>query len=164
MDIAAVVVYEHVHELKVTFPNSDRYLGLRMGIRNASSEASKAAMRRQENERQKSSRNKQKKMSAEVQEQNELELTAATIAWWKWEKGDPSEKSKAAMALARAAGKSDDEIAALDDSSVAQYNGAQPELSMPVAVEILDKVSFIYAQVKGASIDVENFMTNGSAG
>lgn len=199
MDIANVVVYEHIHELRVTFPNSDRYLGLTIGVRNASSEAAKAAMRKQENDRQKTSRNKQKKMSAEVQEQNELELTASTIAWWRWEKSGPSDKAKAAMTALRnkmlahnadiakkreeAANRTEEEkreqgeifigephsvseieaaVLELDDGEMARYNGEQPKFSMDVAIEILDKVSFIYAQVKGASIDVENFMKIGS--
>ena len=158
MDIGQVVKYEKVHELKVTFPDSDRYLGLTIGVRNASSEAAKAAIRKQENERRTTGRNKQKRYTAENSEQDELQLVASCIAYWKWELGDASYKSLRAMDEARKAGKSEDEIEKLSDASEAKYNGDQPELNMDIAMEILDRVPFIYAQIKGASVDVQNFM------
>lgn len=147
MDIGSVVVYEHVHELRVTFPNSDKYLGLTLGVRSSSSEAVKAMMRKLENQRMLSGRAKQKKVTAEDMVQNELETTAACIASCKWEAGD---KDVAGDGLGESA----------------TYGGETPDLSKNVAVamELLDKVSFIYAQVKEASTNLENFMGLGQKG
>ncbi len=39
----------------------------------------------------------------------------------------------------------------------ANYNGEKPELGMSKAIEVLDKVPWIYAQVKEASERLENF-------
>lgn len=138
MDIGKVVVYERVHELRVTYPNSDRRTGLVMGIRSASSEQAKAVMRKHTND-QFQSRGRQKRLTAELAEQQELETTASCIAWWKWEAGD---KDRAGDG----------------QGSEASYGGRKPDLDMDVAVEILGKVNWLYAQVKEASTNVENFM------
>lgn len=132
MDIGQVVTYEAIYELVVKIPNTEQPIGLTMGIRSASSEKSKAIVRKHMNEHATNFRTKQKKITAEQLEANELELTAACIAWWKWGndyKGEPL-----------------------------TYQGGQPELSMKVAIQLLNEVNWIYAQVKEASNEVENFM------
>lgn len=133
-NMAEVVKYEGIHELRLTYPNSDKFLGLTVGLRNPSSEFVKAKIRKLENDRIKAGRGKQKKYTAENMEQAELETTAACIAWSKWENdadGDPC-----------------------------TYNGETPDLSKDseMACEMLDKLAFFYAQVKVASSDIENFM------
>ncbi len=53
-----------------------------------------------------------------------------------------------------------------DDGEQADYNGTKPELSMDIAIEILSTVNWLYAQVKEAGMNLENFMPkkpNGSA-
>jgi len=132
MDIGKIVVYEHIHELVVTYPNSEIKTGLTMGIRSASSEQCKAVMRRHTNAQAQANRAKQKKITAEELEQNELEQTAASIAWWKWEKGDSGED--------------------------ANYNGTKPELNMSLAIKLLGEINWLYAQVKEAGQNLENFM------
>jgi hypothetical protein len=127
MDIGKIVVYEHIFELVVTLPNSDIPTGLVMGIRSASSEQCKAIMRKHTNDQAQGNRAKQKRITAEQLENNELESVAASIAWWRWD-GD------------------------------ATYNGEKPEFSMKIAVEILGEVNWLYAQVKEAGINLENFM------
>lgn len=158
MDIGKVVKYEKVHEVRVTFPNSTRYLGLTVGIRSASSEKAKAMIRKQENDRRLKSRGRQVRYTAENSIQDELEQLSSCIEWWRWEKSEPSDESVRRMAEAREKGLSEEEIAALDDSEMASYNGKQPEFNMEIACEILDKVNFLYAQLRNASNDVENFM------
>lgn len=164
MDIGAVVKYEQTHKLRVTFPNSDRYLGLTVNVRNSSSETVKAMIRKLENERRAASRGKQRKTLAEDDERNELETTAACIESWRWEMGDPSNESKTAMAVAQGQGKAQDEIDALNDASECTYEGGKPELSHKLAINILDKIPFIYAQIREASINIENFMPTASSG
>ena len=136
MDIGKIVVYEHIHELVVTYPNSDKPTGLVIGVRSASSEQCKAVLRKHTNEQTQANRAKQKKVTAEQLEQNELESTAASIAWWKWEKDADGEE--------------------------AVYDGEKPVLTMPVAIEILGTVNWLYAQIKEAATNVENFMPKNS--
>lgn len=158
MDIGKLVNYEHIHEYRVTFPNSERYCGITVGLRSESSEASKAVIRKHLNE-QFQVKGRQRKQTAEAVEAQELEKIASTIAWWKWEKSDPSDEAKAAMAKAKQEGKSEDEIAALDDSEQASYNGdSEPELSVKLVVNMLTNVNWLYSQLKVAGGDVENFM------
>lgn len=142
MDLGKVVVYEHIHELNVTYPNNDLRIGLVMGIRSASSEVAKNVLRKHTNEQLNSGRGKQKRLTAEKAEENELEATASCIAWWKWEKGD-----------LKAPGDG------LGDEC--NYHGEQPELSMKVAIEMLDDLGWLYGQVKEASTNIENFMKRG---
>lgn len=137
MDINQVVIYEHIYELTVTYPNSDKKIGLTMGIRSASSEKCKAIMRKHTNDQANQNRSKQKRITAEVLEQNELEQTAASIAWWRWEKDD--------------------------DGNEATYNGQKPHLAMDIAIEILGTVNWLYAQVKEAGQNLENFMSKGAS-
>lgn len=158
MDIGKVVKYEKVHEVRVTFPNSTRYLGLTVGLRSASSEKAKAMIRRQENDRRLKARGRQVKYTAENSVQDELEQLSSCIEWWRWEKSEPSDQSLALMQAARQRGASEEEISKLDDSELASYNGEQPEFNMEIACEILDKVNFLYAQLRNAANDVENFM------
>lgn len=139
MDIGKLVNYEYIHEYRATFPNSDRYCGITLGLRSESSETSKNVVRKHLNDSFQV-KGRQRKQTAEAIEIQELEKVASTIAWWKWEKSDPSEPGK-------------------DDGEMATYNGREnPELTMNLAVEILQKVNWLYAQIKVAGTDVENFM------
>lgn len=166
MDIGKLVNYEHIHEYRVTFPNSERYCGITVGLRSESSETSKAVIRKHLND-QFQVKGRQRKQTAEAVEAQELEKIASTIAWWKWEKSDPSDEARAAMAKAAEQAKKDnkteDEIAeivsAIDDSEQASYNGdSNPELSIKLVVNMLTNVNWLYSQLKVAGGDVENFM------
>jgi hypothetical protein len=139
MNLKALVVYEHIHELRLAFPNNaDRYVGITMGLRSSSSEAAKAVVRKHINDQFKS-KGVQRKMTAEGAEANELETLASSIAWWKWEKSDPSSPDA-------------------DDASQADWEGdVEPKLTMSLAMLVLD-VPWIYRQVKVAVTDDSNFM------
>jgi hypothetical protein len=107
-------------------------------LRSSSSEAAKAVIRKHINDNLKT-KGVQRKATAENAESNELEQLAASIASWKWEKGDPSAPE-------------------LDDGEQAEWDGdADPKLTMSLAMQILD-VPWIYRQVKVAVSADENFM------
>lgn len=139
MNLKSIVNYEHVHELRLMFPNDpDRYVGITLGLRSSSSEAAKAVVRKHLNESFKT-KGVQRKATAEGMEANELETLASSIVWWKWEKGDPSAPDK-------------------DDGEQADWNGdSDPKLTMSLAMQVLD-VPWIYRQVKVAVTDDSNFM------
>jgi hypothetical protein len=139
MNLKAVVNYEHIHELRLMFPNDDkRYVGITFMLRSSSSEAAKAVVRKHINDQFKS-KGVQRKMSAESAEANELETLASSIASWKWEKSDPSAPDA-------------------NDGEQADWNGDEnPTLTMSLAMQVLD-VPWIYRQVKVAVTDDSNFM------
>lgn len=142
MDLGKIVTYEHIHELAVTFPNSDLKLGLVLGIRSASSEQAKSILRKHTNEQLNGGRGRQKRLTAEKAEENELEATAACIAWSRWGKGDARKAGDGA-------------------GTECTYNGEKPDLSvMANGIDILDKLGWLYGQVKEASTNLENFMPN----
>lgn len=156
-NLKALVNYEHIETHRLTYPNSDRWTGITMGIRSSSSEAAKAVARKHLDDQLKLKGRQRKTTSKEV-EANELESVASTIAWCTFEKGEPSDESKALMAKAREEGKSEEEIAALDDSETFDWNGSIPDkITMDIAMEMVE-VPWIYRQVKLKGDDVENFM------
>jgi hypothetical protein len=139
MNLKAIVNYEHIHPLRLMFPNDEnRYVGITFGLRSSSSEAAKAVVRKHINDSLKV-KGVQRKMTAEGAEANELETLASSIASWVWEKSDPSAPG-------------------LDDGEQADWNGdTDPKLTMSLAMEVLD-VPWIYRQVKVAVNADENFM------
>jgi hypothetical protein len=139
MNLKAIVNYEHIHELRLMYPNNEnRYVGITFGLRSSSSEAAKAVVRKHINDSLKV-KGVQRKMTAEGAEANELETLASSVAWWKWEIGDES-----------APGANDGEQADWDGD-------ADPKLTMSLAMKVLD-VPWIYRQVKVAVSDDSNFM------
>lgn len=158
MDIATLVNYERIYPLKITYPNSDRWTGITVGLRSESSERAKAVVRKHLNDSIQG-KGRQRKPTAEAAEGQELERTASTIAWWKWEVGDPSDEAKFKMDEARKEGKSEEEIAKLSDATQATYNGSSdPELTMENAIVMLRTLNWFYSQIKVGNGDVENFM------
>jgi hypothetical protein len=139
LNLKAIVNYESLYELRLCYPNNEnRYVGITMMLRSSSSEAAKAVIRKHINDNLKT-KGVQRKATAENAESNELEQLAASIASWKWEKGDPSAPE-------------------LDDGEQAEWDGdADPKLTMSLAMQILD-VPWIYRQVKVAVSADENFM------
>ncbi len=186
-NLKTLVNYEHVVPYDVTFPNSDRKIGMQVGIRSASSERAKAVSRKWTNDQFAGGKGRQKKYTAEHAEKQELETIASTLAWVKWTMGDPSDESKAFMIEARAKAEADirtslkdqehspDEIEAVveskraeietlvqaqNDASMGEWDGKQPEMTMELAMEMVE-VAWLYSQFKVCGIDVENFMKVG---
>ena len=142
MDISGIVNYENLFPLDVMHPITDEPIGLTMEIRSSGSEACKAIYRKHADDVHEM-RYKGKRPKGKQAEKEELERTAACIASWNWGKTEDKE---------------------VDGSIVpgeeATFHGEKPTLTISKAIEILDKVPWIYAQVKEAADKLENFTAN----
>lgn len=149
MDVNAVVNYEKLFSLTVLHPITDEPFGLTMQIRSSGSEACKAIYRKHADDIL-DMRYRGKRPKGKQAEKEELERTAACIASWDW-------------------GKAPDKTTKDDEGNVvtipgdqATFNGEKPPLTIVKAIEVLDKVPWIYAQVKEAADRLENFSETSS--
>lgn len=139
MDISQVIDYEKLFVLEILHPITDEPIGLTMEIRSSGSEKCKAIYRKHTDELLEM-RYKGKRPKGKQSEKEELERTAACIASWNWGKAPDKEV--------------DGQII---PGEQATYRGEKPELTMKKAIEVLDRISWIYAQVKEAAGAQENF-------
>lgn len=142
MDVNTIVNYEKLFALSITHPVTDEPIGLDMQIRSSGSEACKTIYRKHADEVLEM-RYKGKRPKGKQAEKEELERTAACIASWTWGK---------------APDKTVDDVVIIGEDAF--YNGEKPALSIAKAIEVLDKVPWIYAQLKEAADKLENFTAN----
>ena len=126
MAIANIVQYETTFKMELLDPLTDKGLGIIFDIRSSESEDCKTVIRKHL-DKLTQLRQKNKPVTAELIERQELEKVASFVAGWDW-----------------------------GDEEVYEGKGA-PEFKLDNVIDILDKLGWVYSQVSQAAVGLSNF-------